>query len=105
MGDVRLYRADGPADAYLLRQWLTEHGIRCRVQGEDLMSLAGGIPVRDALPSVWVDAADEPAARDLLARWKGPSLVHPAWRCAACGEENPATFQVCWSCEAERDEG
>ncbi|MEM1108913.1 MAG: hypothetical protein AAGH99_09515 [Planctomycetota bacterium] len=26
------------------------------------------------------------------------------WSCAACGEDNPSNFGVCWSCEAPRDE-
>jgi hypothetical protein len=25
-----------------------------------------------------------------------------AWRCAACGEENPVHFEICWNCEAPR---
>ncbi|MBK8266828.1 MAG: hypothetical protein IPK83_00335 [Planctomycetes bacterium] len=25
------------------------------------------------------------------------------WTCASCGEENPATFDVCWSCSAEHN--
>lgn len=102
MGEVRLYRATGQADAYLLRQWLAEHGIACRLQGEALMSLAGGIPLRDALPSVWVDEDRAEEAREVLQRWQGPALVHPAWRCTSCGEENPASFEVCWSCETDR---
>jgi|ERR1043166_3094894 hypothetical protein len=33
-----------------------------------------------------------------------PELI-PAqhdWNCGKCGEENPATFDVCWNCQAER---
>jgi hypothetical protein len=29
---------------------------------------------------------------------RGASL----WRCAACREENPGTFELCWQCNAER---
>jgi hypothetical protein len=26
----------------------------------------------------------------------------PSWRCPACSEDNPATFELCWSCGAPR---
>lgn len=26
----------------------------------------------------------------------------PKWNCAACGDANPATFEICWKCGAER---
>lgn len=102
MEEVRLYRATGPTDAYLLRQWLDERGIACTLRGESLMGLAGGIPVPDSYPSVWVAHADLQAAQQALTAWRGPALAHPAWVCAGCGEDNPASFQMCWSCERAR---
>lgn len=26
------------------------------------------------------------------------------WRCESCGEENPATFDICWKCQSARPE-
>jgi len=49
-------------------------------------------------------------AIDLIRRWKLDEdlppppkefLAHGPWICQACGEENPETFEVCWSCGAE----
>lgn len=105
MPEVMLYKATGPTDAYLLRRALADHGIACRLDGEALMGLAGGIPIPDAFPRVWVDREDAPAAEEVLRAWRGPALVHPAWRCPSCGEENPAGFEICWSCEGGHPDG
>ena len=97
--EIVLYRAMGPTDAYLLRQWLEDVGIPCRLVGESLMGLGGAIPIPDALPRVLVPKAHEAEAKEALARWQGPRLVHPARTCPHCGEDNPPSFALCWSCE------
>lgn len=97
--EILLYRADGLPDAYLLRRMLQDAGIEVRLAGEALTGLAGAIPLQDARPMLWVPAVQEDQARAVLARFKGPELVHPARVCPHCGEENPAGFEVCWNCE------
>ncbi len=32
------------------------------------------------------------------------SPIDDAWTCPRCQEHNPCDFQVCWSCQAERDQ-
>ncbi|MEM6755919.1 MAG: hypothetical protein AAF586_02030 [Planctomycetota bacterium] len=53
----------------------------------------------------WLEAVD------LIRRWRQdeelpappePVEAGPDWACAACGEENPGHFQVCWNCTAPR---
>lgn len=98
--EVLLYRADHLADAWLLRRQLEAAGIPVRLAGEALTGLAGAIPIGDARPMLWVPKAHEADARAVVDRFHGPELVHPARRCPACGEENPAGFAICWNCEA-----
>jgi hypothetical protein len=31
-----------------------------------------------------------------------PSVLE-SWKCSSCGEKNPKSFEVCWSCGSERD--
>ncbi len=98
--DILLYRSEGLADAWLLHARLADAGIPSRVAGESLAGLAGAIPVKDTKPTVWVDEGRWDEAQAVLARFQGPELVHPAWVCPGCGEDNPAGFAVCWNCEA-----
>ncbi|MEW6251385.1 MAG: hypothetical protein AB1716_12115 [Planctomycetota bacterium] len=30
------------------------------------------------------------------------AAARKTWRCAHCGEKNPGSFEVCWSCETDR---
>ncbi|MCB9668705.1 MAG: DUF2007 domain-containing protein [Alphaproteobacteria bacterium] len=93
----RIYRGTGPADAWLVKHWLERNGVASQVRS-DLVGLAGEIPSHDAWPTVWV--ADELADRasELVRAFEGPTLVHPRWRCPACGEDNEPNFGSCWSC-------
>ena len=100
MSLVCVYRGSGPTDAYLIRHLLESLDIHVHVRG-DLVSLRGEIPIGEAWPSVWVAAEDQPQAEDAIRRFHGPKLVHPRWKCSACGETNEATFEWCWQCGAE----
>lgn len=100
-----LYRADGPVDGWLLHHFLDTLGIPSEVRGQSLYGLGGAIPMPDAAMSVWVAEPHRERAQAALKRWKGPELVHPRWRCSACGEENEPAFELCWSCGHDRDAG
>ena len=99
---TRLYRAHGPADIYLLRDFLARHGVPSELRGESLRGLAGAIPVPDTFPSLWVRDVDLENAVALLKEFEGPKLVHPDWLCTGCGETNAPTFEFCWNCETSR---
>ena len=94
----RVYQALGPTDAWMVRDWLERNGIRAVIQGADLISLRGELPV--AWPTVWVSGLESARSRELIAEFEGPALVHPEWTCA-CGEANGAAFGSCWSCGRE----
>ena len=100
--DVKVYQGTGPTDAYLARDWLERNDVPCWVRGESLLSLRGELPIGEAWPTVWVKAVDEARARTLLAQFEGPTLVHPDWQCAHCGEPNGPNFMSCWSCGRDK---
>lgn len=80
---------------------LADRGIRARVLNANASSLAGELPIDAALPQVWVDDADNAArALEVIDTFIGGAPTGPAIRCPACGEENPASFDLCWSCGA-----
>ena len=64
------------------------------------MSLAGQLPIEAALPQVWVERADNAArARELIDTFLR-STSGPPVTCPKCHEENPSTFDLCWSCRS-----
>ncbi|MFK7927526.1 MAG: DUF2007 domain-containing protein [Myxococcota bacterium] len=99
---VRVFKATGPTDAYLIRDWLQRNQVPVQVRGEGLMSLRGDIPIGEAWPSVWVPASEQERAEELVSALEGPTLVHPAWKCPGCAEPNEANFGSCWSCGTDR---
>jgi len=51
------------------------------------------------LPQVWVEKPDDAdRARSLIHEYLRPGPTGPPIRCPSCGEENPASFEICWSC-------
>lgn len=99
---VRIFKATGPTDAYLVRDWLERNQVPAQVRGEGLMSLRGDIPIGEAWPSVWVPPSEKDRAMALIRTFDGPTLVHPHWQCPSCSESNEPNFGSCWSCGADR---
>ncbi len=98
----RLYTADNPFEAHLLRGYLEAHGVSAQVQGDVLFSMRGELPMgMDTLPSVWVLHANEQArAALLLEEWRAGQQAgdDDNWRCPKCGEESEGSFAACWQC-------
>ena len=95
-----VFRAKGPAEAWLVRDWLQHNGVDATVRG-DQQSVRGQMPVLRSWPSVWVSEEAVEDAERALEIYNKPRLVHPSWRCGGCGEENEATFGSCWQCGAD----
>src|SRR5439155_462761 len=75
-------------------------GLRARAPNVNAQSLAGALPIEASLPQVWVDRPDDATrARDLIDAFLRAPAGAP-FTCPACGEENPAGFELCWSCKA-----
>ena len=80
---------------------LADRGIRARVLNANASSLAGELPIDSSWPQVWVDdPADAERAREVIEAFKLDTKHHGTLKCPACGEDNPASFQLCWSCGA-----
>jgi Putative prokaryotic signal transducing protein len=96
----RVHSAANLPEAHLLVDLLADHGIRARIFNANASSLAGELPIDAALPQVWVDdPADATRAREMIDAFARRSTGGSV-RCPACDEENPASFDLCWSCGA-----
>ncbi len=95
----RIFVAAHRIEAYLLVDRLAHAGIKAHVFNEHASSIVGEVPPDVAQPQVWLDDDDDRARADVVLRAyreerdRAGSIV-----CAKCGEENPATFELCWSC-------
>ncbi len=72
-----------------------------RIFNANASSLAGELPIEASLPQIWVEhERDAERARKLIDEYARASPKGPPVKCPKCGEENPASFEVCWSCRA-----
>jgi hypothetical protein len=59
----------------------------------------GEIPFEAALPQVWVEKpSDAERARALIDEFLRAPVAGSPRKCPQCSEENPGSFDLCWSC-------
>jgi len=98
----RLCTAANLQEAYLLLHQLAQAGIAARVLNEHAHGALGELPFTHAYPEIWID--DDAAlagGRAVLQAYRARPEVRGTHRCRACGESNPASFDICWRCGTE----
>lgn len=106
---LKVYIANHPAEAHLVKGILGSHGIACEVQGEFLFGARGELPITpETAPSVWIfDQRHFEAARRIVQEYEA-SLSQDAsdgetWICKSCGEDSEGQFGECWNCGTPRE--
>ena len=94
----RLYDAYNRIDAFLLRDRLLHADIDAHVFNQHMSSASGEVPFGVAGPQVWVDDEDYVRAKDVLVAFEAERERAGSVACRRCGEDNPATFELCWKC-------
>ena len=98
---IRFYVARQRFDAYLLADRLNQAGIRAHVFNEHASSIVGDVPPECAQPQVWLARdGDRERAQTLLDRMQAEAARGGSAHCDRCGEDSPATFDLCWNCGA-----
>jgi len=70
-----------------------------RIFNANASSVLGELPLEASLPQLWVEREDDaPRARELIDTYFRATPTGPPVTCPNCGEENPASFELCWSC-------
>jgi hypothetical protein len=93
----RLVQAPNLALATLWSDMLTQVGFAATVLRANASSIAGEIPLDQALPEIWLFDDDQvDAAKSALAELKRPPSRH--WVCRQCQERNDGPFFECWQC-------
>jgi hypothetical protein len=96
----KVHAAATLAEAHLLVDLLADRGIRARIFNANASSLAGELPIDAALPQVWVDDPTHAERARALIDDFSRSPSKPTRKCAACNEDNPGSFDLCWNCGA-----
>ncbi len=97
----RFYTALNRLDAYLLLHRLQQVGVSAYVFNEHASSIVGEVPPDVAQPQIWIEhARDRERAQAALAALAAERAQTGTTFCRACQEENPANFELCWSCGA-----
>lgn len=97
----RVFTAANLPEAHLLSDYLADRGVRARIFNANASSLAGELPIDAALPQVWVERDEDAArARELIDAYFRAGSAAGSIFCPLCGEENPASFELCWACGA-----
>ena len=100
----KVFSSIEPSETVLVRDALIHRGVAATIQNE----FSGRTAVPEFRPpaEVWVsDDDDYETAReivtDTIATIDSKSHAAP-WICRSCGEENPQSFDICWSCAHEK---
>ena len=83
-----------------LKELLEEAGIECGINNEASSKLAGGIPMSETFPELWIEDDSRLAeALQIKKDWQSsPPVVGTAWTCPKCGEKLEPQFTSCWKC-------
>jgi hypothetical protein len=96
---IRFYTARSRFDAYLLADRLKQAGIRAHVFNEHASSIVGEVPPEVGQPQVWLEREqDRERAAVLLAHIEANAGSTETRNCPRCGEDSPASFELCWNC-------
>ena len=76
-------------------------GIDAQLRNAFATGAMGELAPTDTWPELWVEDSDFAKAQQvidtLLSKAEGK-----AWYCSQCGEENAASFEICWQCQTEQ---
>lgn len=94
-----VYTAESLIDAQLVIDQLTLAGIPCQLFNQNALGGLGDLPV--TYPEVWVKRdLDSDKASRIVEEFEYSPLPPTNQKCARCNERNPATFEICWRCNA-----
>lgn len=105
---LKVYIAQNPTEAHLVRGLLETQNIECFVKGETLFSARGELPITsETAPSVWIyDKARLVDAEGIVQDYERAlgNEEQPAaiWECHSCGEMLEGQFTQCWKCGKEK---
>lgn len=94
-----VYTAQSLIDGQLVVDLLAQAGVPSLMLHQNAQGGLGDLPVTH--PEVWVKRNfDAGKARRAIIEFENRPLPASDKPCDTCGEANPATFDICWRCNA-----
>mgnify|MGYP001497977143 CR=1 FL=1 len=106
MNYKKIYSAANAIEAHMIQGLLERESIETNLSGEGLAIATGGLPTDVIQVEILVDEEKYAEALEIISNYE-EILRHPAkdgasWECQECNKVNPDTFEICWSCQANR---
>ena len=106
MNYKRIYSAANSTEAYLIQGLLERETIDTTLSGEGLSIATGGLPTDVIQVEILVDEEKYAEALEIISNYeeilRQPAKDGKSWECEGCHSVNPETFEICWSCQANR---
>ena len=106
MNYKNIYSAANATEAHLIQGLLEQESIETSLSGEGLSIAWGGLPTDVNQVELLVNEDKYAEAVEIISIYE-QTLREPArdgkiWECAECTNVNPESFEICWSCQANR---
>jgi hypothetical protein len=96
---ILFYTARQRYDAWLVADRLRQAGIRVHVFNQHASSIVGEVPCDHvAQPQVWLERECDQERAQVVLRDIENAGRRGDVACAACGEDSPGNFDLCWNC-------
>jgi hypothetical protein len=97
---LKVFSSNELSETALVRDALLHRGVEATIQNEH--SGTSAIPGFRPPAEIWVTYdGDYERARQIVAETIATldsKAEAPPWSCSKCREENPQSFEICWSC-------
>ena len=101
-----LYSAANATEAHLIQGLLEQESIETSLSGEGLSIAAGGLPTEVIQVEILVNEEKYAEALEIISNYeellRQPAQDGKSWECEECHKVSPDTFEICWSCQANR---
>lgn len=85
-----------------MKSLLEARGLSCQLRNEFAVGGLGEIAPIDTWPELWLEQdSDYQRAQEVMAD-DAKAAEGRDWFCGHCGEQNAASFEVCWACSRDR---
>ena len=106
MNYKKVYSAANVTEAFLIQGLLKGESIETILSGENLSTVWGGLQTDFSQVDILVDEEKYAEAVEIISNYeeilKQPAQDGKSWQCEECNKVNPNTFEICWSCQANR---
>ena len=106
MNYKKIYLAANATEAHLIQGLLERESIETSLSGEGLSSAWGALPTDVNQVEILVDEDKYAEAVEVVSNYeeilRQPAQDGQSWECEECNKVNPDTFEICWSCQANR---